>query len=338
MRSKKLVIAIAFLTVLLLIQVAGCGEGDGLRELEHEAISFPYHLDYGWHWEYGAHLTISTKEIYGSAGYSILVDMLAIENGWRIVPYQIKEPEGYAEAVLSPASASIELGNIENGAYTLEIAMKEAIDDYRIHKTDTMFWIEQVSITNGEIAEKGEFEKHLNGFTLGFSRAHPLEVRESVVQQIMTLGADIVKEGAYPYGETGSHQVWFYYNSDLAKLRQVIINLAKADPSLYVEIASNTEWRVLSWTVYEFCILVYKLDSYGVIKSILLEEGLEIWSEDTWGGPRGKEKEVYYVLYVSGKPLRKVKDELMDDLAETFSDRSKLTSGVDFRIISYGTY
>ena len=152
---------------------------------EPESIPLLYCLNYGWHWEQGALFTLTTEKYYGILGYEILVDVLQIETGWRVVPYRIKEAR-VGPDMLGPATALIKLGKIQNGTYTLEIAMKDVVDRYRIHKTDTMFWVEQVSTAYGEVVDKREFAKHLDGFLLYFLRVPPVHVWENVIQRIMT--------------------------------------------------------------------------------------------------------------------------------------------------------
>jgi len=300
-----------------------------------EAMSFAYELDYSWHYSKGGHLIITrTDKTYTTQPIHILAEVTTLSNGWLILPYNILT-RGLL-TVLGPAKAEINLGNITDGNYTLSVIMRDAVDEYEVHKTYNMFWVKEINSTYGMVVEKEEFEKCLDGFTVEFMDARFVDhqvnsskMKDYTLSRVEALGGTIVDE--YRYTPTDSLLVRFYYQGELQDLAQIIIDLAKMDPSLHIAIFSNTQWRILSWTLYDFVILVYKLDSFGDIKNVLHEEGLKIANEDTYGGSR--EGEVYYTIYASSLPTEKVATEVQNDLINTISEKLELTYNVDYVIL-----
>jgi len=187
-----------------------------------------------------------TTHIYPTMPYRILIDIIKVNKGWIIVPYGIDGSNALCEA-LGPATASINLGLIANDDYVLKIIMRNAIDVFVIRKTGNKFWVEEVRVTKGNVVQKSEFEKRLDGFRVEFIGFPNIgdETKTFVLENIQEIGGEIVETKSYFEGWT---VYWyFYYIGEHSNLRQIIREIATRHPNYMIGIHSNTGWYSLTW-------------------------------------------------------------------------------------------
>jgi len=169
---------------------------------------------------------ISTTRRYSHGGIQILLDIIPVGElklvGWVVIPYEIYDSPGAHPCVISPAVGSIELGNLENGVYSLRILMRGATDVFAVHKLHNAFSLEEVRVSKGTVAPKSEFEKRLDGFRVRSFGASNIssEVENFVLDRLRDIGGVI--DAAQSQFEGESVDVSFYYGGDLADLRQII--------------------------------------------------------------------------------------------------------------------
>ena len=246
----------------------------------HRPISFSYRLNYNWDYQTGGSITIYTASEYRHGGVQILLDIIPIGNlkpvGWLIIPYQIYDPPGLHPCIIAPATARIELGRIKNGIYIFKIIMSGAIDIFEVHKTNSEFYLEEVRVTKGTIAEKSAFEKRLDGFMVTFTGFPEIdnETKNFVSDSIQEIGGVI--DETKTYYQEWSVDLLFYYSGDFSSLRQIIVEIAKNHPEYWIRISSNTGWRIQT-SQYNFVVIVRpeKADS---VMNLILQKGLVIYA------------------------------------------------------------
>jgi len=212
----------------------------------HNPISFSYKLNYGWNFQEGGFVWMITTHIYPTMPYRILTDVINVYNGWIVVPYEIDGSGAILQAV-GPATAKIQLGFIANGDYVLKIVMSDAVDIFLIRKTNNKFWVEQIKAIKGQVVQKSEFERRLDGFKVEFIGFPNIdnETKTFVLEKIQEIGGEIVDTESYFEGWS----VWwlFYYSGEYSSLRQIIREVATKKPNYMIGIYSNTGWRTMTW-------------------------------------------------------------------------------------------
>jgi len=287
----------------------------------HDPISFSYELNYRWNVEKGGSIQMYTKRIYNSMPYEIVVDIISVSNNWVVVPYEIDGSNAIFQA-LGPATAEIRLGMIENGNHAFVVVMNNATDLFQIHKTDNMFWVEEVNALMGFVVQKNEFERRLDGFNVAFIGFPNIEEEtiDFVFESIQQIGGAIIKNES-DYGGWTAY-IYFYYSGNLSNLRQIILEVAEGHPKYMVGIYSNTGWYELTW-MYTFSV-GSKPQYSDSIKEVILQKCLRIYGQGTWGN--------YIVFYVSSANLSKTDLEIKQDLVKSISETLGLKEINDFYV------
>lgn len=296
----------------------------------HLPISFPYRLDYHWNYETGVCITIYTAFDFSHGGVQILFDIVPMGNlkllGWAVTPYEIYASPGAHIQVLMPARATIKLGKIKNGVYVFKIVMSDAIDVFEIHKTENRFYLEALNVTKGIVAQKSEFEKRLDGFSVSFIGYPNIDskTKEFVLSRVLEMGGMILDtESCF---EGWSVDVLFYYAGDFSNLRQIIIRIARNSTQYWIRIKSNTGWFT-QISQYSFAVAVRRPDDAESVAKILLEKGLRIFGQKKEQFLKWKDS---VKLYGSSAPLNKTWPELREDIISSISQELGLTYSNDF--------
>lgn len=327
---------LALLPVTLLPLPSSNGLYAGPLQLHvlHKPISFSYRLHYRWNHQTGGSILISTTRRYSHGGIQILLDIIPVGElklvGWVVIPYEIYDSPGAHPCVISPAVGSIELGNLENGVYSLRILMRGATDVFAVHKLHNAFSLEEVRVSKGTVAPKSEFEKRLDGFRVRSFGASNIssEVENFVLDRLRGIGGVI--DAAQSQFEGESVDVSFYYGGDLADLRQIIAEIANDQPKYSIRIDSNIGWLAQS-SQYNF-LVVARPEKADSIRALILQNGLMIYDQ---------ERAQFYhwddsiKFYCSSAPLNVVWAELRNELLDSISQKLGLQCGQDFWI-SYG--
>jgi hypothetical protein len=278
----------------------------------HDPISFGYRLIYRWNYATGASATICTLQDFSHLGVQILFDvrkiMLFRTIEWVITPYQIYDSPGAHLLMIGPATGTLELGMLSNGAYTLKIVSRDATDVFSMHKTDDEFWIQECSVTRGSLEQKSSFERSLDQYTLNYIGFPNIEnnTKTYIDSRLKEIGA--VFDGSDEYFDGWSVDFYFKYSGDAAKLSKIIVDVAKMQPSIMVRIQSNTGWQALTW-IYNFAEDI-KPQFLDTARRIILEKNLVILSEGTWGN--------YTQLNLSSAPLEKDRYEVRPGPVQAF--------------------
>jgi hypothetical protein len=292
---------------------SGTGAIFGALPHLHDPISFGYTLHYGWNYATGASVTISTLEEFGHLGVQILFDVRRIglfrTLEWVITPYQIHDTPGAHCLMIGPASGTLELGMLSKGVYTLKIAMSDGTDVFIVHRTDDKFWIDECRVTIGSLEQKNSFERSLDSYTLNYIGFPNIDnnTKNYVDSRLKEIGA--VFDGSN-YFDGWSVEFYFKYPGDTAKLSKIILDLAKKQQNIMVEIRSNTGWQTLTW-IYDFVVDI-KPQFRDMATKVILEKGLQILSQGSWGN--------YTQLNLSSAPLEKDRCEVRPDLVQAFLD------------------
>lgn len=244
----------------------------------HNPISFLYRLDYRWNLQSGGSVGMYTTYSYPTMPYQILIDVIPTIKGWIIIPYKIDGSNAIAEA-FGPARAEIKLGMIENGDYDFKVVMSDATDEFQIHKTDNQFWVDEVKVTKGSVAQKSEFEKRLDGFTLGYGWAESNEVRFYALDLVREAAGEIIDPNIPEYPNPIS--IRFYFNGTFGKLSNIILDLAKQYPNASISISGNDGDFAAT---YKYVSVILVLPKYAdQMRTLITEYGLVIYDEKEQG-------------------------------------------------------
>ena len=290
----------------------------------HNPISFSYRLNYRWNLQSGGSIHMYTTDIYPTTPYQILFDIVLTSNGWIFIPYKIDGSNALCEA-LGPARAEIELGMISNGDYVFRVVMSDANDLFQIHKTDDMFWVEEIKVRKGSVIQKSEFEKRLDGFKIEFIGFPNIddETKNFVLESIQEIGGELIE--TRPYAQGWSLHVYFYYRTNLSNLRRIIIEVAKDHPEYWIRISSNTGWFAQT-SQYRFTV-VARSECANSIMELVLQKGFWIYEQKReqflqWKNP--------VKFCCSSAPLNKTWAEFREDLIKSISEELGLEYWEDF--------
>jgi len=290
---------------------------------------FKYKVGYGWHYKdvgpygEGGYVALFTLEPHG--GGRILLNVIKVLDGWVVVPYRIEE--GFLEGLI-PASGFVKLGFIDNGFYRLYVVMRDFTDIFKIHKTEKMFYVEATPIVrNGYVVEQGEFEKRLDGFTLGYGWAERNEMRVHVVDLVAGAGGEIIDTNIPEYPNPIS--IRFYYDGDFDKLSNIILDLAKQHPNSSIGIRGNDGHFA---SIHEYVNIILVLPEHADKMRILITDiGLVIYDEEMYKTySTTKRKYLDFVeFHVSSAPLEKHFAAIRSEIIERIEDELSLESGFD---------
>jgi hypothetical protein len=297
----------------------------------HQPISFSYRLSYSWDDQSGATVFISTVAEFAHLGVTILYDIKPIfaswMRGWYIIPYSIYDSPGIHAQMIGRASVSIPLGNLGSGDYVLKIVMSDATDTFHVQKTPQRFSIEQDVVTRGQLVDKSEFEKRLDGFRVEYV-GYPIignTTKQFIANRIRLLGGVVLGI------ENGSTDGWvvylnFLYSGGQIDLQHIITQLASENTGYWIRIESNTGWfRQISQ--YCFSVATNHFEKSDAIRNILLEEHLLIFGQKD---EQFLDWENSTILYGSSAPLDKTWGELRDDFIKLLSNKTNLEYWKDF--------
>lgn len=279
----------------------------------HTPISFSYRLDYGWNFQSGGFIYMYTTQIYRTTPYQILVDVIPTIKGWIVVPYKIDGSSAVLQS-LGPARAEINLGSIGNGDYVFKVVMNDVTDLFEIHKIDNKLWVEETRTSMGSVVQKSEFEKRLDGFTIGYGWAESNEIRLYALDLIKETGAEVIDTDIPEYPNPIS--VRFYFNGTFDKLSSIILDLAKQYPNSSIYIYGNDKHYE---TTHAYVGTVFVLPEHADdIRILTTKYGLAIYSEEiyrTYSIEQGKYVE-FIEMHVSSAfletPFSVVKSEIIE--------------------------
>jgi len=293
-------------------------------------MSFKYGVDYGWHYKdvgpygEGGYVALFTLEPHG--GGSILLNVTKVLDGWVVVPYSIEE--GIVLDPLIRASGFVKLGFMDNGHYRLYVVMRDFTDVFIIHKTEKRFYVEATSIVrNGYVVEKDEFEKRLDGFTVGYGWAESNEMRVYVVDLVERAGGEIIDTNIPKYPNPIS--IRFYYDGDFDKLSNIILDLAKQHPNSSIDIRGNDGHFA---SIHEYVNIILVLPEYAdKMRTLIADMGLVIYDEEmykTYSTIKGKYIK-FIEFHVSSAPLEKRFEAIRSEIIERIEDELDLEFGFD---------
>jgi hypothetical protein len=280
----------------------------------HAPIPLVYNLHYHWNYMTGASVTITTQEEFSHLGVQILFDVSKIglfkTVGWVITPYEIFDSPGAHLLMIGPASGTLELGTIGKGVYVLKIVLQGTTEVFSLHKTDDEFWMEECRVVRGSLEQKSLFDRSLDRYALGYIGFPNIDndTKCFINSSLEAIGAAF--EDSEEYFDGWSVDYYFKYSGDAEKLSKIILEVAKREPGIMVEIRSNTGWRALTW-IYNFAVYI-KPQYAEAARRIILEKNLKILSEGTWGN--------YTQLNMSSASLEKDRYEMRPDLVQAFLD------------------
>jgi len=293
-------------------------------DLIHNPISFSYKLDYRWNSQSGGSIHMYTTFIYSSSPYQILIDIKTTSQGWTIIPYEIDGSHAYL-CMLGPAHVEIVLGMIENGDYVFKVLMSDALDLYKIHKTNNSFWIEEINAINGFVVQKNDFEKRLDGYKLVFQIFPDIdnETKDFVLERVEEIGGVIV--GTEILYEGREVHVYFYYEDSFSSLRQIILDVAREYPEYMIAFHSNTGWYTLTG---QYTFKVGSKPHYAdLIKEVILQKGLRIYKQGTSG--------TYIEFYVSSADIGKTDLEIRQELINSILEKLGLKEQTNDFYVTY---
>jgi hypothetical protein len=290
----------------------------------HSPISFSYRLDYGWNFQGGGSIDMYTTQIYPTMPYLILVDVIPTIQGWIVIPYKIDGSNAPLQA-LGPARAEIKLGVIVNGDYVFKVVMRDATDLFQIHKTDNMFWVEEVRVSLGSVVQKSGFEKRLDGFTIGYGWAESNEIRLYALDLIKGVGGEIIDTSIPEYPHPIS--IRFYFNDTFSKLSNIILELAKQYPNSSISIHANDK-HYLSTYVYVGTIFV--LPEYAdSMRSLIARYSLVIYGEEIYKMYSTEQRKYieFIEIHVSSAPIEKAFSTIKYEIIERIQNELGLKFG-----------
>ena len=281
-------------------------------------ISFKYKVDYGWHYKdmgpygEGGYVALFTLEPHG--GGRILLDVIKVLDGWVVVPYRIEE--GVLEALI-PASGFVKLGFIDNRSYRLYVVMRDFTDIFKIYKTEKMFYVEATTVVrNGYVVEKDEFEKRLDGFTLGCGWVESNEMRMHLVDLVTGAEGEIIDTNTPEYPNPIS--IRFYYGGNFDKLSKIILELAKQYPNSSISIHGNDGHFS---AIHEYTSIICVLPKYADEMKMLIEDtGLAIYDEKNGA---------FIEFHVSSAPFEKRFEAIRSEIIERIESQLNLEFGFD---------
>lgn len=299
----------------------------------HTPISFEYVLSDSWDFRNGGAIYMFTTYRYPSMCYQILVDNISTSQGWIIMPYAIDGSNAVLTA-FGPAEAEIELGFIENGDYDLEIVMSDSTDSFRIHKTESKFWIEEAKSSLGSVFSEDEFEKRLDGFVIDFGFEENNEIRSYAVRSIGKVGGEITD--TWMPGDPIPWRVRFYYKGDFSNLSNIIVELANQYPSSFVCLLGNIGHRA---SIGQYTSTILALPEHAdQMRTLVTDHGLAIYSEGMYGTyDTTRMRNVDFVeLHVSSATLGKPFSAVRSEIIESIESELGLKFGMDSDYFVYG--
>jgi len=290
----------------------------------HTPISFSYRLDHGWNFQSGGSIYMYTTQIYRTTPYRILIDVIPTIKGWIVIPYKIDGSNAILQS-LGPARAEINLGMIGNGDYAFKVVMSNAIDLFQIHRTDNKFWVEETRTSMGSVVQKIEFEKRLDGFTMGYGWAESNEIRLYALDLIKETGAEVIDTNIPEYPNPIS--VRFYFNGTFDKLSNIILDLAKQHPNSSISIHGNDKHYE---STYAYVGTVFVLpERADDIRSLITRYGLTIYSEGIYRTYSTEQRKYieFIEIHVSSAPLERPFSAIKSEIIERIQNELGLKFG-----------
>jgi len=267
-----------------------------------------------------------TVRSYPYSPFEIFVDVVPTSHGWIVVPYKIGiDPSKPILHWVTPAMVEVVLGLIENGDYTFKVIMKNSTDIFQIHKADSEFWVEEVKAPMGSVAQKNEFEKRLDGFTITYGWAESNEIRLHALDLIKEANGEIVDTSIPEYPDPIS--IRFYFSQTFDKLSSIVLDLAKQYPNSSISIHGND--RHFSST-YTYVGTIFVLPEYAdTIRSLIRRCGLVIYNEEiyeTYSIEQGLFTE-FIEIHISSASIEKTFSTIRSEIIERIQNELGLRWG-----------